>query len=133
MVADHTIVNFDEAAHCILTDTDYVTQTARDDTVHLTSDGNVTFLADGGSTCFVIQHPEVCDNIRKADIRIKVGSDNGKPSIVYCNKIIDDFSFQTQMNSKIFQHKVTVRIVPHFGCGRRIVRKLRGCESGPAI
>ena len=72
-------------------------------------------LVDGGSTCVIIQDERLCTNVRPASIRIKVGSDHGKPSIVNCAKV-GNFTFKTLADGVAHTHTAVARIVPNFGC-----------------
>ena len=77
--------------------------------------GNLLLLLDGASTCWVIMDERLCTNVRSANIRIKVGSNEGKPTFVTCNKV-GVFPFSKRVGGQLVTLRPEVRICPGFGC-----------------
>ena len=77
--------------------------------------GNILMLLDGASTCWVVMDEALCTDIQPANIRIRVGSDEGKSHIVHC-KQTGIFPFTKHIDGRLVTMRPRVRICPGFGC-----------------
>lgn len=71
-------------------------------------------VLDGASTVGVVEDELLCENVRPANITLKVGG-QGKPNFVQCKKVGELRAHQL-VDGRATEFTITVRIVPGFGC-----------------